>query len=222
MCSILLNIFIEVHSLKKQISHVTYKIKILYTHSLFKETIMALTPEQITAANKANMETLANLTRKAFDGIEKLLELNIQVAKTVMDEQVSHIQSTANVKDAQELMSLQAKFVQPLAQKAISYGRHLHNIAYETQSALIETSKLDFQDRSKRIQSIISEMTSNAPSSADAMMNVIKQAMANANQVYESSQRAIKQAVDMSSHQAKTATESAVKASEEIFKSAQQ
>ena len=48
-----------------------------------------MTPEQISAANKANMETLANLSRKAFEGVEKLMELNIQVAKTMMSEQVS-------------------------------------------------------------------------------------------------------------------------------------
>jgi len=33
--------------------------------------IMTLTPEQIAAANKANLETLLNLTNKAFEGVEK-------------------------------------------------------------------------------------------------------------------------------------------------------
>ena len=72
-----------------------------------------MTPEQISAANKANMETLANLSRKAFEGVEKLMELNIQVAKTMMSEQVEHMKSCASAKDAQALMAMQAQF-QPI------------------------------------------------------------------------------------------------------------
>ena len=76
-----------------------------------------MTPEQISAANKANMETLANLSRKAFEGVEKLMELNIQVAKTMMSEQVEHMKSCASAKDAQDLMAMQAKFVKPFSEK---------------------------------------------------------------------------------------------------------
>jgi hypothetical protein len=50
------------------------------------------------------------------------------------------------------------------------------------------------------------------------MINSIKQAMASANQVYEASQKAIKQAVDISTHQTNVLAESAVKASKEISK----
>ena len=36
---------------------------------------MALTADQILAAQKANLETLFGLTTKAFEGVEKLVEL---------------------------------------------------------------------------------------------------------------------------------------------------
>ena len=45
-----------------------------------------LTAEQMMAAQKANVETLFGLTAKAFEGVEKLVELNLQVAKTAMGE----------------------------------------------------------------------------------------------------------------------------------------
>jgi hypothetical protein len=44
------------------------------------------TPEQVTAAQKANLETLFGLTNKAFEGVEKLVELNLQVAKAALAE----------------------------------------------------------------------------------------------------------------------------------------
>jgi len=42
---------------------------------------MNLTPEQIAAAQKANLETLSGLTNQALQSIEKLVELNMHIAK---------------------------------------------------------------------------------------------------------------------------------------------
>ena len=38
---------------------------------------MTMTTEQVTAANKANLETLVGLTTKAFSGVEKLIEIEL-------------------------------------------------------------------------------------------------------------------------------------------------
>jgi hypothetical protein len=43
---------------------------------------MNLTPEQLAAAQKANLETLSGLTGQALKSIEKLVELNMQIAKS--------------------------------------------------------------------------------------------------------------------------------------------
>lgn len=181
---------------------------------------MILTQEQTTAANKANLETLAQLSRKAFDGVEKLMELNLQVAKTLMQESVDHLQDTSKAKDVKEFLGMQANFLQPMAEKTIAYNRHLYTIANETQANLSELTKTDIQKRTAFYQNLITEVTSQTPGSSDAMVNMIKQAVSNANTAIESSQKALKQAIDMSSHQTQSATESALKASEKLFKSA--
>ena len=88
-----------------------------------------LTAEQIIAAHKANVETLFGLTNKAFEGVEKLVELNLQVAKTALGEAAETTKAALSVKDAQELMALQAGLLQPAAEKAAAYSRHLYDIA---------------------------------------------------------------------------------------------
>ena len=40
-----------------------------------------MTPEQISASHKATVETLFGLTAKAFEGVEKMVELNLSAAK---------------------------------------------------------------------------------------------------------------------------------------------
>ena len=91
-----------------------------------------LTAEQVVAAHKANVETLFGLTNKAFEGVEKLVELNLQVAKAALGEVADTTRAALSVKDAQELLALQATLLQPAAEKAASYSRHLYDIAAAT------------------------------------------------------------------------------------------
>jgi hypothetical protein len=60
-----------------------------------------LTAEQVLAAQKANVETLFGLTNKAFEGVEKLVELNLQVAKAALGEVAGTTTAALSVKDAQ-------------------------------------------------------------------------------------------------------------------------
>jgi hypothetical protein len=53
----------------------------IHNDNINKGKHMLLTPEQMNAANKANIEILNNLSKHAFEGIEKLLELNMQVVR---------------------------------------------------------------------------------------------------------------------------------------------
>eukprot|EP01041_Mallomonas_annulata_P030808 gene30809-53018_t len=51
-----------------------------------------LTAEQVLASQKASLETLFGLTHKAFEGVEKLVELNVQASKAALSESANHTQ----------------------------------------------------------------------------------------------------------------------------------
>ncbi len=83
-----------------------------------------LTAEQIAAAQKANITTLFGLTTKAFEGMEKLIELNVQASKAAMAETVDNVQGIMSAKDAQELLALQAALETPSASQPASHWRY--------------------------------------------------------------------------------------------------
>src|SRR5436190_19585098 len=91
-----------------------------------------MTAEQILSAQKANVESLLGLTAKAFEGVEKLVELNLQVARTSLSEVAEAAKAALSVKDAQELLALQAGLLQPAAEKAAAYSRHVYEIVAAT------------------------------------------------------------------------------------------
>jgi phasin family protein len=93
-----------------------------------------MTPEQFTAANKANLDALVELTRKSFEGVEKMVALNLQAMRCAMGESAERSKALLAVKDAQGLASLQAHLVQPTTEQVTAYSRQVYDIATSTQS----------------------------------------------------------------------------------------
>src|SRR3982751_6921492 len=85
-----------------------------------------MTVEQIVNVQKSNVETLFGLTGTAFEGIEKLIELNLQVAKSAIADAAANTKAALSVKDAQELLALQSSLLQPAAEKAAAYSRYVY------------------------------------------------------------------------------------------------
>ena len=171
-----------------------------------------LTPEQLIAAQKANLETLYGLTNKAFEGVEKLVELNVTAAKAALNESAAHTQALLGVKDAQELLALQASLMQPLAEKAAAYSRHLYDIAQGTGSEFSKAFEGQAADAQKQFASLVDNAAKNAPAGSETAVAVMKSAVAAANNAFESVQKAVKQASDMAEANFNAVTSTAVNA----------
>lgn len=158
---------------------------------------MSLTTEQILAAHKANVETLFGLTTKAFEGIEKLVELNVTASRAALQEAATHTQAVLNVKDAQELLALQASLFQPLAEKTAAYSRHLYDIASGTGAEFGKAVESKTSEVQKSFVGLVDNASKNAPAGSETAVAVIKSAVAAANNAFESVQKAVKQASDV-------------------------
>ena len=178
-----------------------------------------LTAEQVVAANKANVETLFGLTNKAFEGVEKLVELNLQVAKAALGEAAEGTKAALSVKDAQELLALQAGLLQPSAEKAVAYGRHLYDIAASTNAEVAKVAESQMADMQKKFMASVDSAIKNAPAGTENAVTLVKSALAAANNAYESVQKAAKQAADIADANFQAVTNTAVKASQGVAKS---
>ena len=175
---------------------------------------MAFTPEQITAAHKANLETLFGLTTKAFEGMEKIVELNVAASRAALAEAANHSQAMLNVKDAQGLLALQSSFFQPLAEKTAAYNRHLYNIATSTSSEVSKTLESKGSELQQNFNTLMESTAKNAPVGSETAVAAMKTAVSAASNAFESVQKAVKQASDMAeaNMKAMSATASGTKA----------
>lgn len=180
-----------------------------------------LTAEQVLAANKANVETLFGLTGKAYEGVEKLVELNLSTAKAMLAESANQAQTVLGVKDAQELLALQTTLLQPLGEKAASYGREVYDIAAATGAEFGRAFEAQFAEAQKKFLDIVDSTAQNAPAGSETAVALMKSAVATASNVLETAQKSAKQAVAMAESNFKAATAGAVDAGKAAAKKRQ-
>ncbi len=171
-----------------------------------------LTAEQIVAAQKAHLETLFGLTHKAFEGVEKLVDLNVQATKAALSETAQNTQALMSVKDVQELLALQASLMQPIAEKTVAYSRHLYDIASGTGAEFSKAAEATAADTQKKILAVVDNAAKNAPAGSEAAVAVMKSAVSAASNAMESVQKAVKQATEMAEANFNSVTASAVTA----------
>ena len=179
---------------------------------------MSLTAEQIVASHKATLETLFGLTNKAFEGVEKLVELNITASRAALSEAAAHTQAVLSVKDAQELLALQASVLQPLAEKTAAYSRHLYDIASGTGAEFGKAFEAKATESQKAFVNLVDNAAKNAPAGSETAVAMFKSAVSAANNAVESVQKAVKQATDVAEANFAAVSESAVSAAKTTAK----
>ena len=176
------------------------------------------TADQFVAAQKASLETLFGLTTKAFEGVEKLVELNLQVAKASLTEAAETSMAALSVKDAQELLNLQASLLQPSAEKAASYSRHVYDILAGTNAEVTTAAEATLAEGQKKVLALVDSAVKNAPAGTESAVALVKSAVAAANNAYESVHKAAKQASEVAEANFTAITNTAVKATQTATK----
>ncbi len=179
-----------------------------------------MTPEQLMAAQKANVETLFGLTHKAFEGVEKLVELNLQIARAALTETADTTKAALSVKDAQQLLALQASLLQPAAEKAAAYNRHLYDIAAATNAEVVRIAEAQMAAAQKNLHMMIDTAAKSAPAGTENAVALVKSAVSAANNAFESVHKAAKQAADMAEANMQAMTQTAVGATKAAAKAA--
>jgi len=156
-----------------------------------------LTAEQMVATQKATIETFFGLTGKAFEGVEKFVELHVTASKAALAEAAGATQAMLSIRDPQELLALQASMFQPIAEKTAAYTRHLYDIASGTGAEFGRTFEEQTAEAQRKFLAVVDSAAKNAPAGSETAVAVLKSAIAASSNAYESVQKAVKQATEV-------------------------
>jgi phasin family protein len=169
-------------------------------------------PEQFAAANKANIETVLTVANAAFASAERLAALNLNTARSVLEDGVANTKALLAVKDVQELVNLQAALAQPIVEKAVAYARSVYEITSQSQEELSKLFEAQVAELNKGVATALDTAAKSAPAGSDVAVAAVKSAIAAANSAYDSMSKAAKQVAEIAEANVAAATNATVKA----------
>ena len=158
-------------------------------------------PEQFSNATKASFDAqiaaLTALTQKAFAHVEKMVELNITVAKESFEESSAVAQQLMSAKGAQDFVALTTASAQPKAEKVMAYGRSLAAIASSAQAEFSREAEMQLAETRRKVSTLVDEVTRHAPAGSEPVVAMVKTAIVNANAGFDQIHKSAKQANDV-------------------------
>jgi phasin family protein len=145
-----------------------------------------------TAQNQ-QFANLFSLTQKAFAGVEKLVELNMETARTALTEAG---QTRFDPKDAQTMFAAPAEALQPAADKATEYGRQVADIVTETQAEFTQFADAGVAQARAQWLALVDNVVKNAPAGSENVVGMLKSSVIAANDAFDNLQRTSRQAAE--------------------------
>ena len=169
---------------------------------------MSLTPEQIRAATKANLDAIIEITTAQFSAVEKIANLQAVAIKSAFEDTIANVRALAGAGSVQEYVKLQGSFAQPAYEKAIAYSKGVYEVATQTNAEFSKVAERRVAEWNDGVVSFLDQALKNVPGASDAVVGAMKQAIAVGNSAYETLTKATKQATEMAEANVAAATES--------------
>lgn len=124
--------------------------------------MLAFTRQEVPPALKSHLDAqfsfLTDMSKKLFDGVQRIGQLNVQVAQTVMEEAISSTHQMIESNTPTEYLSVAAAQVQPVAEKVRAYQQHLTNIAAGLQVELSKTAEAHVPETTRTAAAVAEEV----------------------------------------------------------------
>src|SRR3954462_5965709 len=168
---------------------------------------MYVTPEQIQAAQKANVEALLDVANAQFAAFEKLANINATAVKSAFEDSIANTRALIGAKDVQEFVSLQNSFAQPAIEKAIAYSKSVYEVATDANAELSKVAERRVAEWNENFVSLLDKVSKNAPAGSDVAVAAANSILPAATSAYDNMNRVAKQATEIAEANVSAATE---------------
>ncbi|CAD6545428.1 hypothetical protein LMG27952_04308 [Paraburkholderia hiiakae] len=153
-------------------------------------------PEQFRANYQAGVAAFFALTKPVFQGVQAVIDLNVQASKAAIAESEATLKGALQSGNPTEFLTQQIGASQQAAAKAMSYGRHLVDIATTTQNELIQAAQAQSGEQEQRFKAFSEGLTQNAPVGAESFVAAMNSTFAAVNNAAETLRGVTRQAIE--------------------------
>src|SRR5262249_23637436 len=154
----------------------------------FARPSMFTTIDEVTAAQKAGVQTCFDIANEAMSGFERLVQLNLRVLRDSMQRAMN---SLANG----ELPGVAAATRSDLSyvERAALYNQQVYDIVASTQAAIVKHASAHYEARMGTVRADLNDAVQRAPAGADVAASAMNSAFTAANAFYDSIWKTVQQ-----------------------------
>jgi phasin family protein len=124
--------------------------------------MLPFTKEEVPPALKSHLDTqfsfMTDLSNKMFEGVQRLGQLNVQVAQTMMEETINGAHQLAQTTSPTEFLSIVTSQVQPAAEKIRAYEQHVRAISAGVHVELSKTAERHVPETTRTAAAVAEEV----------------------------------------------------------------
>jgi phasin family protein len=153
-------------------------------------------PEQFRANYQAGVAAFFALTKPVVEGVQAVIDLNVQASKAAIAESEATLKGALESGNPADFLTQQFGASQQAAAKAMSYGRHLVDIATTTQNEWIQAAQAQSGENEQRFKAFSEGLTQNAPVGAEPFVAAMNSTFAAVNNAAETLRGVTRQAIE--------------------------
>ena len=154
---------------------------------------MYQTPEQLIQLNKANLETALRFAGVAIEGTQRLVDLQMKVAKSAVADGIQNARALSNVRDLEQLATLKDTLVQPSFEKATAYAKQVYDVAAETQTEFGRVVEEQVAELQRNVIAVLDQIVKTAPAGSEVGIAAVKSTLAAVNSGFDNFTKVAKQ-----------------------------
>jgi hypothetical protein len=152
---------------------------------------MFMSIDEVTAAQKARVQTFYNIANEAVNGFEKLVQLNFQALRDGTQRAMNAL-ANGEMPGASAFKAGDLSIVE----RSALYNQQVYDIIAGTQAAIMKHATAQYESQIGAVKADLDDAAQRAPAGAEVAVTAMNTAIAAANEFYESIWKTARQAVE--------------------------
>src|SRR5690625_1138954 len=177
--------------------------------------IMSISTEQFFAIQKDSIDNLVAAQNRLFSGFEQLVNLNMELFKSTLDEVAERSQKATNLKDVQEVTGFASELSQPAVEKAVGYGKNVFEVVSTLQNDMAKLAEKQVDLNQKQVAEWVDQAAKNAPAGSEGAVALLKSSLVSVGNFADNAFKTMRQAAELNEANVNAATGAVIKTAEQ-------
>lgn len=173
---------------------------------------MSKAPEKLNELNQKAVEATAKMAQLSAEQGERLLKLQFDAMRHMLDDGLKGAKSLLEVRDPQQWGAVQQRNMQEMMKRFTDYSRSVQEVAGKTQKEIAELLEARTGAMNAQLQAMVDEMAKAAPPGSESAFAAMKQSLAAANALADNMKKTAEQFAKSAETAIKATTDAATKA----------